>query len=71
MVCLGRLREIMFIRGLHSVRSDHAKRPHFPPLQDQPPPKAPVSTLPAIPGIMLPHILDKMNLLKVLWSGRT
>lgn len=29
------------------------------------------SVVPAIPGIVLPHVLDKMNLLKVLWSGRT
>lgn len=26
-------------------------------------------TVPAISGVVLPHVLDKMNLLKVLWSG--
>lgn len=30
-----------------------------------------IRVVPAIPRIMLPHVLDKMNLLKVLWSGRT
>lgn len=27
--------------------------------------------VPAVPGIVLAHVLDKMNLLKILWSGRT
>lgn len=29
------------------------------------------AVVPAVPGIMLAHVLDKMNLLKILWSGRT
>lgn len=59
------------------MRSGHSKGPLFPSPLDPPPPTAGrmgaafVSMIPAIPGIVLPHILDKMNLLKVLWSGRT
>lgn len=30
---------------------------------------ASASAVPAVPRIVLPHVLDKMDLLKVLWSG--
>lgn len=64
--------------GLRCAEIWPHKQPH-PPILTGPPPsysreaggEASVSVVPAIPGIVLPHVLDKMNLLKVLWSGRT
>lgn len=78
MVCLGRLHDILFVStvwaslcwGLATQTAPSCLSPWTAPQQGSWQ-AASAGVVPAIPGIMLPHVLDKMNLLKVLWSGRT